>query len=74
MQRDVEDLVGGVVGDRVDRQVDARGEDLVPAVDAPDQPAGAFEGSRAADGVREGGVGGEVAFDGGALEGGRGLG
>ena len=59
--------------DAVDRDVDVRTHDLVPAVDAPDQPAGAVEGAGTAEGVDEGGRGGEVPLEGCALEGGRAL-
>lgn len=59
--------------DAVDVDVDPGAQDLVPAVDAPDEPAGAVEGAGAAEGVREGGGGGEVFFYGGALDRRRGL-
>lgn len=56
-----------VKGDRIDLDVDVRGEDLVPAVDVGDDGAAAIEGARAAERVGEGGVWGEVGFDGGLL-------
>ena len=51
----------------VHRDDDLRAHDLVPAVYAPYQPSRAVEGAGAAEWVLEGGVGGEVAFYGGAL-------
>ena len=41
--------------DAVDCDVDVRAHDLVPAEEAPDQPARAVEGAGAAEGVDEGG-------------------
>ena len=60
VQRDVEEEVGLVEGDAVNLQVYARAHDLVPAVYAADDPSRAFKGAGAAEGVCEGGVGGEV--------------
>jgi len=57
----------------VNLQLDPRAQDLVPAVYAPDQPSAALEAAGAAEGVREGGVGGEVFLDRGALGAGWGL-
>jgi len=57
----------------INLQLDPRAQDLVPAVYAPDQPSAALEAAGAAEGVREGGVGGEVFLDRGALGAGRGL-
>ena len=64
-------------------QLDPRRHDLVPPVDARDQPSRVGvapvgggrerEGAGAAEGVREGGVAEEVTLDGEALDGGRGL-
>ncbi len=60
----------GCTTDTLDLELDARAQDLVPAVDAPDQPAAAVEAAGAAERVREGCVGREVAFYRLALEGG----
>ena len=57
----------------LDLDVDPRAQDLVPPVHVPDQPARAIEGARAAERVREGGVGCEIALDGGTLCRGRSL-
>lgn len=57
----------------INLQLDPRAQDLVPVVYAPDQPSAALEAAGAAEGVREGGVGGEVFLDRGALGAGRGL-
>lgn len=53
--------------------LDLRTHDLVPSVDAPDQPPAALEAAGAAERVREGGRGREVCLEGFALSGGRGL-
>lgn len=57
----------------INAHLNPRTHDLVPAVYTPDQPSRTFEAARAAEGVREAGVGGEVFFEGGALGGGWGL-
>lgn len=59
---------GRINTDTLDLELNARAHDLVPAVDAPDQPAATVEAAGAAEGVREGCVGGEVGFDCLALE------
>ena len=62
---------GHICTNALDLQLDMRAHDLVPAVDAPDQPAAAFEAACAAERVREGGRGREVGFYRLALHGGR---
>lgn len=48
--------------DALDLELDPWAHDLVPPVDAPDQPAAAVEAARAAERVREGCGGREVGF------------
>ena len=50
-----------------------RTHDLVPSVDAPDEPPATLEAAGAAEWMREGGRGREVCLEGFALSGGRGL-
>lgn len=52
----------GISTDTLDFELDPWAHDLVPAVDAPDQPAAAVEAAGAADWMREGGCGREVGF------------
>ena len=59
--------------DAVDADFDPRAHDLVPAVDAPDQPPAALEAAGAAERVRERGRRREVLLEGLALGRGRGL-
>ena len=49
--------------DAIDRNLDPRAQNLVPAVYAPDQPPAALEAARAAERVREGGRGREVLLE-----------
>lgn len=74
MDAHIQDLVLGVVADAVNGDVNPRRQDLVPAVDAPDEPAATLKGAGAAERVREGGGRGEVFLDRSALDRGRGLG
>ena len=65
--------LGGALTDGVDIDVNARGQNLVPPVNTPYQPATAVKAASAAKWVREGGVGCKVTFDCCTLQGRRGL-
>lgn len=60
--------------DALNRDLDLRTQDLIPTIDAPDQPPRAIEGTRTAEGVDEGGIRGKVTFDRRPLNRWRGLG
>lgn len=62
------ELIGNITRtNTINPNFNPRTQDLVPAVYAPDEPAGAFEAAGAAEGVREAGGGEEVFFEGRAL-------
>jgi len=60
---DVEEKGGFVEGNTFDCQFNLRTQDLVPAENTPDKPAGAIEGACAAEGVCERSCGREVSFN-----------
>lgn len=66
-------ITGNKHTDPLNRNLDPRAQDLVPAVDAPDEPAAPLEAARAAERVRERGRGGEVRLERLALRRRRGL-
>jgi hypothetical protein len=74
MHRNVEEEVRLVVSHAFDLHVNPWTHDLVPAVDAADQPARVLGGAGAAERVQERGGGDEEGFYSLALGGGRGLG